>query len=69
MPVSFLGYNQNMGGVPSYIPSGEKKGIIKWYIKTFRRLLNATILKNLGEICHKEKPPVIYSRSGTGSVS
>jgi hypothetical protein len=59
-PVSVLEYNKSMGGVDlkdqllhSYLI--ERKRLNKWYMKLFRRLLNATILNAL----------IIY-RSNTG---
>ena len=54
-PVSFLDYNENMGGVDlkdqllqPYLL--ERKKMSKWYIKLFRRFLNITVL-NCTVIC------------------
>jgi hypothetical protein len=51
-PVSILDYNQNMIGVDlkdqlfhAYLL--ERKKMTNWYIKMFRRLLNATILNTI----------------------
>jgi len=55
-PVSVLDYNENMGGVDlkdqllqPYLL--ERKKMIKWYTKLFRRLLNIAVL-NCMVICH-----------------
>jgi len=50
-PLCVIDYNHNMGGVDSkeqllHMYMVERKKMSKWYLKLFKRLLNATVLNS-----------------------